>query len=267
MKRTTRQGYLVEQFYKMPKWLFAEEFDNLSNDAKIAYTLLKERYNLSLENGWVNEQGEVYFIFTRAEIGLLIGISKPTCIKIFKELKAYRLIEEERSGVNKPNKLFLLQPEVKKLNFKRLKTLTSGGKNSLPQEVKKFDPNKTDSNKTNSNKTDIDIVEQSSTDATKNVHVEIIDYLNQTCGTAYRTTSKKTQQLINARLKEGFTIENFKVVIYKMNLEWKNDKKMNAYLRPETLFGSKFESYLNRKEKEITLNDVEIEIDYDNLWG
>lgn len=110
-------------------------------------------------------------------------------------------------------------------------------------------------------------IEQSSTDAPKNAHIEIIDYLNQTCGTAYRSTSKKTQQLINARLKEGFTIENFKVVIYKMNLEWKTDKKMNAYLRPETLFGPKFESYLNRKEKEITLNDVEIEIDYDNLWG
>lgn len=113
-------------------------------------------------------------------------------------------------------------------------------------------------------------IEQSSTLVEKSpvkFHFEIVSYLNEICGTSYRVSSKKTQQLINARLKEGFTVEDFKVVIYKMNLEWRNDKKMHAYLRPETLFGPKFEGYLNRKEKEMTLNDVDIEIDYDNLWG
>lgn len=76
---------------------------------------------------------------------------------------------------------------------------------------------------------------------------EIIDYLNLKAGTKYRSSSKKTQGLIKARYAEGFDIDDFKTVIDKKTAEWKNDKKMNQYLRPETLFGTKFEGYLNQK--------------------
>ena len=78
--------------------------------------------------------------------------------------------------------------------------------------------------------------------------VEIVDYLNQVCTTNYRSSSKKTQSLINARKKEGFTVQDFKTVIDKKNKEWSGNKEMQQYLRPETLFGTKFESYLNQKE-------------------
>jgi uncharacterized phage protein (TIGR02220 family) len=77
--------------------------------------------------------------------------------------------------------------------------------------------------------------------------VEIVDYLNEKAGTSYRHTTKKTQRLIRARLKEGFTVEDFKTVIDKKVAEWLHDPKMSQYLRPETLFGTKFESYLNQK--------------------
>lgn len=76
----------------------------------------------------------------------------------------------------------------------------------------------------------------------------IIDYLNQLAGTKYKHTTKKTHQLIRARYKEGFILDDFKVVIDKKVKTWLNDSKMNTYLRPETLFGTKFESYLNEKE-------------------
>lgn len=77
--------------------------------------------------------------------------------------------------------------------------------------------------------------------------VEIVDYLNQVCNTKYLPSSKKTQSLINARLNESFTVDDFKTVIDKKYKEWSQDEKMNKFLRPETLFGTKFESYLNQK--------------------
>lgn len=85
----------------------------------------------------------------------------------------------------------------------------------------------------------------------------IIDYLNKKVGSNYKTTSKKTQSLINARLNEGFTIEDFKKVIDNKYSDWASDEKMSVYLRPETLFSPKFESYLNQKKaKEVPTNSM-----------
>lgn len=72
----------------------------------------------------------------------------------------------------------------------------------------------------------------------------VIDRLNEKAGTNYRASSKATQSHINARLAEGYTLEDFFTVIDKKCAEWKGGE-MEKYLRPETLFGSKFENYLN----------------------
>ena len=74
----------------------------------------------------------------------------------------------------------------------------------------------------------------------------IIDHLNQTAGTAYRASSRDTKGHINARLSEGYTVADFFTVIDKKTAEWKGTD-MEKYLRPATLFGSKFEGYLNQK--------------------
>ena len=73
---------------------------------------------------------------------------------------------------------------------------------------------------------------------------EIIEYLNNRVGTKYRPNSKETKKHINARLEEGFTVEQFKEVIDKKANQWIGTE-MEQYLRPSTLFGTKFESYLN----------------------
>lgn len=75
---------------------------------------------------------------------------------------------------------------------------------------------------------------------------EIIDYLNQKAKTSYRHTSKNTKKLIQSRLNEKFTVENFKIVIDKKVDEWQGTEQ-EKYLRPETLFSNKFEGYLNQK--------------------
>lgn len=79
-----------------------------------------------------------------------------------------------------------------------------------------------------------------------NIYSSIISYLNEKAHTKYRPSSSKTKTLIKARLNEGFTEDDFKKVIDNKTEEWLNSD-MEKYLRPETLFGTKFESYLNQK--------------------
>lgn len=93
--------------------------------------------------------------------------------------------------------------------------------------------------------TDTDTVTESETD-TETVK-EIVDYLNEMCGTKYKASSEKTRKLIRARLNDGFTVEDFRTVIFKKARDWINDPKMCKFLRPETLFSNKFEGYLNEK--------------------
>ena len=78
---------------------------------------------------------------------------------------------------------------------------------------------------------------------------DVIDYLNMKCNTHYKATTPKTRKLVETRKKEGFTLEDFKTVIDNKFNEWHGNEKMEMYLRPETLFGTKFEPYLNQKPK------------------
>lgn len=76
---------------------------------------------------------------------------------------------------------------------------------------------------------------------------DIIDYLNQKAGTHFRHSSADTKKHIKARFNDGFSLEDFKTVIDKKAKEWKGTD-MEKFLRPATLFGTKFEGYLNQKE-------------------
>ena len=81
-----------------------------------------------------------------------------------------------------------------------------------------------------------------------NIYSLVIDYLNKKANTNYRPTTKNTQSFINARVKEGYTVEDFKKVIDSKSKEWLNTD-FEKYLRPATLFGTKFENYLNEANK------------------
>ncbi len=80
---------------------------------------------------------------------------------------------------------------------------------------------------------------------------DIVDYLNMVTGCHYRETTASTRRHIHARLKEGYSVDDFKKVIDNRFKEWGTDKKMHEYIRPQTLFGTKFESYLNCADKSI----------------
>jgi uncharacterized phage protein (TIGR02220 family) len=74
---------------------------------------------------------------------------------------------------------------------------------------------------------------------------EIVNYLNAESGKNFLSTTKETRRAIRARWNEGFQLDDFKRVIFNKCDKWKSDEKMVDYLRPQTLFGTKFEGYLN----------------------
>lgn len=93
---------------------------------------------------------------------------------------------------------------------------------------------------------------------------EIISYLNEKTKSNYSFKGKNTLSHINARISEGRTLEDFKKVIDVKSKEWLNDAKMQVYLRPDTLFGSKMESYLNQvkepvKKDKLIVKDTSVE--------
>ena len=120
-------------------------------------------------------------------------------------------------------------------------------KTDFPKTGKPYTGNPTQLNtniqKTNKQKTNKDIL-SSKPDS---IYLEVIDYLNEKAETQYRSSSVKTKSLIQARQSDGFTLDNFKTVIDNKVSEWKNTE-MAKFIRPETLFGTKFESYLNQKK-------------------
>lgn len=91
----------------------------------------------------------------------------------------------------------------------------------------------------------------------KKIYISIIDYLNQKTSKNFKLSSQKTKTKIKARLSEGYSLEDFKKVIDIKSSQWKNDKTMCKYLRPETLFGNKFEGYLNESPTTIETREEE----------
>lgn len=96
------------QFIQLPKeLLYNPRYKGLSSDSKILYGLLLDRMELSRENNWINEKGEIYLIFTRQNIQTLLNVSDKPCTKAFKQLSQMELIKEQRQGLGKPNLIFI----------------------------------------------------------------------------------------------------------------------------------------------------------------
>lgn len=110
-----------------------------------------------------------------------------------------------------------------------------------------------------------DIVGQESPDNVP--YKKIVDYLNQKAGTNYRPSSAKTKTLIKARLNENYSFDDFKKVIDNKVIDANDTKDLfqSKYLRPETLFGNKFESYLNQKQVYKDTNERATS-EYDNFF-
>jgi len=156
----------------MPKFLFEGEFKALSNNARVLYTLLRDRHDLSLQNHWVNEKNEVYLIFTRKNMEEMLGLSDKTVKKAVDELKDFGLIEEEHMGLNKPNRIYLTSvnventgigetpiPESENLRFRNRNNYDSRNGDSTIQETEILRTNDTEFNNTEFNNTDVNDIQ------------------------------------------------------------------------------------------------------------
>ena len=93
---------------QMPRWLFADSrYKLLALESKVAYTFLLNRFQLSRMNGWINDAGEVFIIFTRQELADEMQISFRKAIECFQELVSAKLIWERRMGRGYPNQIYL----------------------------------------------------------------------------------------------------------------------------------------------------------------
>lgn len=108
-------------------------------------------------------------------------------------------------------------------------------------------PLRNNNNKNYQSKELTNIKTNSSATAAPSIYKDVIDYLNNKVGAKYKPNSAGNKRLIDARAKEGYSLDDFKKVIDNKCATWSNDPKMSKYLRPQTLFGTKFESYLNEK--------------------
>ena len=150
----------TERFYQLPKYLFEDAyFKKMSAEAKIMYALLKDRFELSLQNEWVDKNNNIYFIFSNKHLCEYLGYAEQKIIKLKKELISFNLLTQERVGLNKPNRLYLLKPnydikashskELPNSQFQNNEFGSSRTVNFSGQELPNSQSNDTDYNDTN----------------------------------------------------------------------------------------------------------------------
>lgn len=194
--------------------------DNLSANAKLLYGEI---------TALANARGFCWA--SNSYFANLYRVSIESVKRWMRQLKesGYIRVEIVTRGSNTERHIYVLDDPQNSMTQGGSKMTLGGVKNDPTPRVKN-DPN---------NITSVNITEN------KEHIVEIVDYLNLKAGKSYRSSTKKTQTLINARLKDGYTVEDFKKVIDKKTSEWLNTE-WDKYLRPSTLFdATKFENYLN----------------------
>ncbi|MDB1690206.1 replication initiator protein A [Enterococcus casseliflavus] len=117
----TANEVYAEKYFQLPKVFFTnEKYKKMSNDSKVAYAILKDRFSYSVKNKWVDKQNRIYFVFTVEELKDMLNCAEGKVAKVKKELTEMNLLFQERGGstwingvkVNTPNKLYLGKPEA-----------------------------------------------------------------------------------------------------------------------------------------------------------
>lgn len=233
IKKSEVTGFLA--FFKFPKpFIYDEKYKVLSNNAKMLYMLLFDRLELSLKNGWHDKEGNVFQYYTNDQLMIDLNCnSNKTIIKIKKELKDAGLMTEVRQGMNLPNRIYLeaLNGSVEN-TFQEVQKVHLGSVENTLSEVQKVHTIKTENTKTENNNNKLLICK------------EVISYLNLKAKKNFKVDTASHHKFIKARLKEGYTLEDFKKVVDIMSAKWIGTE-YEQYLQPQTLFGNKMDNYLN----------------------
>lgn len=177
MKYDFYYGPEAEQFsfYRIPKVLFeAESVKNISTDAKLLYGLMLDRMQLSAKNKWYDENGRIYIYYTLKQIMKSLGCAKQKAVKLLDELEQdAELIERERIGLNKPNRIFV--KNFLSVYTRKYENQTSGSMKIKPQEVRKSYPSNT--NNINTDFSYIEYIESIMDDDEKDEYLSYKEYL------------------------------------------------------------------------------------------
>ena len=232
IKKSEVAGFLA--FFKFPKpFIYDEKYKKLSNNAKLMYMLLFGRLELSVKNGWHDRKGNVFQYYTNEQLMIDLNSSEKTIIKVKKELREVGLLEEVRQGNNLPNRIYISQVDGAVENtVLELEKVQHGAVENTVLELEKVQTNKIDINDTDNNNI-------------KSICQEVITYLNQVTNKNFNKNTASHHKYIKARLKEGYELKDFKHVVNVMAATWIGTD-YERYLQPQTLFGNKFDSYLNR---------------------
>ena len=215
-------------YFRIPKALFQDSrFRQLSTDARTLYGILLDRMSLSVKNGWLDEQGRVYIIYTVREVQESLCCAEHKAVKLFRELEEIDLIERKRRGLGKPSLIYVkdFTTGLSKMHNLTCANSNSGAAQSAVQEPPKPQANKTDKNNTEMNEPDPihsgDIREQLEDYFYQTLEVElllrlcpddentiyqIVDLLVDTCSTKRKLRriagDDKPTEVVRSRLKK-----------------------------------------------------------------
>ena len=244
----------TERFYQLPKYLFEDAyFKKMSAEAKIMYALLKDRFELSLQNEWVDKNNNIYFIFSNKHLCEYLGYAEQKIIKLKKELIKFNLLTQERVGLNKPNRLYLLKPnydikashtkELPNSQFQNNEFGSSRTVNLSGQELPNSQSNDTDYNDTN-------YIKINNND-TYDMNDKRLTYPNNHSDHSYHYHSKFNDDALKFQLLEELpqSIQN-----YLNNFSVDEIKLIKSVLlKAKTSFNNSIDTYY-------LLEDMEIEI-------
>lgn len=163
----TPEMIMASDFYQFPKWLINVP---ISNDSKVLYMLLLDKYKLSLKNQWIDDENRIYLIISRENAAKLLNVGREKAIDLFKQLKGIGLLEEKRLGQGKTNWIYLksvdyeefIQKSEKQTSgeldggdiYQKSEFQTSENKTSESRKNQLLNVGKTDSSKNKSSNND-----------------------------------------------------------------------------------------------------------------
>lgn len=143
---------IKDRFIRVPKViLYNERYDGLSAACILAYGILQDRFELSIKNGWIDNNDNIYMVFDREELGEILRVKRATASRYIKELESYDLLLDKRMGLNKANRIYMKKPIAdakyvyeSKQRQRMYENDTSGGTIKVHQKVTKEYTNDTD---------------------------------------------------------------------------------------------------------------------------
>lgn len=249
-KKNEEVGEEQEYYYKIPKTVFEDR--RLTPSQVMVFA---EIYQLSRKKGYCYASNT--YLTEKMNIGRATIIRAISKLKELGYIETKNIFEENSQRVSSREITIIGGIKMKhggiKKEFGSIKTIQGVVSKSNFGGIKS-EPVKNINNKTISIRNNIYSRADEKSD---NFISDVIDYLNKKSDKNFKSNTNKTISLINARRKEGFSLDDFKKVINTKTKQWKNKPDMNKYLRPETLFGTKFESYLQEYNPNSPSDDVD----------